>query len=64
MNPHSEREETTPTDEVGSEGGSPGDLDIDRDEVLTGSESTQNAIPEEHVTERDRQVTRDDRPQP
>jgi hypothetical protein len=64
MNPHSEREDSKPTDEVGSEGGSPGDLDLNHDEVLTGSESTQNAIPHETVTERDRQVTRDDRPRP
>ena len=66
MSTEDERERTGPTDEVGSEGGSPGDIDLDRtDDVLVGSNATQNVVPaDEHVHERDREKTRDDRPRP
>ena len=55
-----------PTDEVGSEGGSPGEIEIDRDaDVLAGSETTQNVVPaREHTEEHDHQLERDGRPTP
>ena len=63
-----EREPTRrgPTDEVGSEGGSPGDIDIDREaDTLTGTERGRNVAPAtEHVEEHDHQLERDDRPAP
>jgi hypothetical protein len=61
-----DRTHSGPTDEVGSEGGSPGDIDVDRDaEILAGTELEQNVVPErESVKERDRNLTRDDRPDP
>ena len=62
----SDRERTGPTDEVGSEGGGPGDLELDKKNVVTvGSEATSSvAGEEEEIAERDRQLTRDDRPAP
>ena len=61
-----DREHTGPTDEVGSEGGSPGDLEMKKTHVITeGSESTSTATPAvTEIEERDRQRTRDDRPPP
>jgi hypothetical protein len=61
-----DRERTGPTDEVGSEGGSPGDLDLDKKHVVTvGSDETSIIDGEvSEVDERDRQLTRDDRPAP
>jgi hypothetical protein len=54
-----------PTDEVGDEGGSPGELEVDRHTVTTGSESTSSIVPHEtEEEERDRNKTRDDRPRP
>jgi hypothetical protein len=54
-----------PTDEVGDEGGSPGDLEMDRQTVTTGSESTSSVVPHDmSEEERDRNKTRDDRPRP
>ena len=64
-NPESDREHSRPTQEVGSEGGSPGDLDLEHDEISTGSESTRSVTGGNDVAEeRDRQLTRDDRPRP
>jgi hypothetical protein len=54
-----------PTDEVASEGGSPGDVELNRSEITRGSEATSTVDSsqiEEYV--RDRQLTRDDRPAP
>ena len=61
-----EREHSGPTDEVGSEGGSPGDLELNRNYKTTkGHEKTSTVSTKEtDVTERDRDLTRDDRPQP
>jgi len=61
-----EREHTGPTDEVGSEGGSPGDIDLNkRHVVMFGSESTSTvASTVTDIEERDRNRTRDDRPEP
>lgn len=55
-----------PTDEVGSEGGSPGEIEVDRDaENLTGTERDQNVRHgRDRVEERDHQSERDDRPAP
>jgi hypothetical protein len=55
-----------PTDEVGSEGGSPGDVEIDRDtEILAGTELDQNVRHgREQVEEHDHQLERDSRPAP
>jgi len=55
-----------PTDEVGSEGGSPGEIDIDRDaEILAGTEMEQNVTTKrERTEERDHQQERDGRPAP
>jgi len=59
------RDRLRPTDEVGGEGGSPGDLDVDRQTVTTGSESTSSVVPHDVAEEeRDRNKTRDDRPRP
>ena len=60
------RERSGPSDEVGSEGGSPGDLDVEREvETSTGSEKRQPVVPKkETLEERDRQLTRDGRPKP
>ena len=64
--PERRREHTGPSDEVGSEGGSPGDLDVEREvEISAGTEKGQPVTPrKETVAERDRQLTRDDRPRP
>jgi hypothetical protein len=61
-----ERERAGPTDEVGSEGGSSGDLELNRKHVVTeGSESTSTAATTiTEVEERDRNQTRDDQPPP
>ena len=61
-----DRERTGPTDEVGSEGGTPGDVDLNKKHVVTeGSESTSTVRPRAtEIEERDRQRTRDDRPPP
>jgi hypothetical protein len=61
-----EREHRGPTDEVGSEGGSPGDLALSKkDVVMHGSESTSTvAVTVTEIEERDRNRTRDDRPEP
>jgi len=60
------REHIGPSDEVGSEGGSPGDVDVEREvETSAGSEKRQSVTPrKETVEERDHQLTRDDRPRP
>jgi hypothetical protein len=62
----SDRERTGPTDEVGSEGGSPGDFDLDKKHVITiGSEATSSVAGEvEEIEARDRQLTRDNRRAP
>ena len=59
-------ERTGPTDEVGSEGGSPGDVDLNKEHVITGgSESTSTVTTTvTDIEERDRQRTRDNRPPP
>ena len=61
-----QREHVGPTDEVGSEGGSPGDVELNKRDVVTeGSESTSTAAATvREVEERDRNQTRDDRPKP
>ena len=61
-----EREHEGPTEEVGSEGGSPGDLDVNQQHTITrGRESTSTvATTKTDVEERDRNLTRDDRPRP
>jgi len=55
-----------PTDEVGSEGGSPGDIDVDRDaDILAGSERKQSVTTKrESIDEHDHQLERDGRPAP
>ena len=59
------RDRPEPTDEVGSEGGSPGDVELDRKTVTNGRESTSSVVPHDVETEeRDRNKTRDDRPSP
>ena len=66
MGDNSERERSGPTDEVGSEGGSPGDVELDTEHVTTvGNEATSTIAGDEtEIRERDRQLTRDDRPAP
>ena len=61
-----ERTHRGPTDEVGSEGGSPGEIEIDREtDTLTGTELEQNVSPAgEHVEKHDHQLERDGRPAP
>jgi len=61
-----ERERTGPTDDVGDEGGSPGEIELKRrNEVTHGSEATSTIESEPAAEEeRDRQLTRDDRPRP
>jgi len=61
-----DRERMGPTDEVGSEGGSPGDVDLNKTHPVTrGSEATSTvASAETDREERDRNRTRDDRPEP
>jgi hypothetical protein len=61
-----DRERAGPTDEVGSEGGSPGELELNKKHVVTdGSESTSTVVPTvTEIEERDRNQTRDDRPEP
>jgi hypothetical protein len=44
---------TGPTDEVGDEGGSPGDMDVDRSAVTSGSEAT-STVAAEDVREEER----------
>ncbi|HET9832428.1 MAG TPA: hypothetical protein VFP91_11985 [Vicinamibacterales bacterium] len=60
------RERTGPTDEVGSEGGTPGDLELNKTySVMRGSETTSTVVATETDEEiRDRNRTRDDRPEP
>ncbi|MCU1382337.1 MAG: hypothetical protein JWL71_1034 [Acidobacteria bacterium] len=54
-----ERERSGPTDEVGGEGGGPGEIELERTSVLTGSEATTTAVPTEtDVREKDRQRER------
>ncbi len=64
--PEREREHAGPTDEVASEGGSPGDLELDKRHTPTrGREITSTiSTTETDVEERDRNLTRDDRPRP
>ena len=66
MREDSDRERSGPTDEVGSEGGSPGDVELDTERVTTvGNEATSTITSEaREIRERDRQLTRDDRPAP
>jgi len=61
-----DRERAGPTDEVGSAGGSPGELGLNKKHVVTdGSESTSTVVPTvTEIEERDRNQTRDDRPEP
>ena len=61
-----DRERTGPTEEVGSEGGSPGDIELDKKHAaLKGSEAASTVASETtEVIERDRSLTRDDRPHP
>ena len=55
-----ERERTGPTDEVGDEGGGPGEIEVERTSVMTGSEATSTAVPEHtEVADRDRQKSRE-----
>ena len=60
------RERTGPTDEVGSEGGTPGEIELNKTHSITkGSEATSTiAAAETDEEERDRNRTRDDRPEP
>ena len=54
-----ERERAKPTDEVGDEGGGPGEIELERTSILTGSESTSTAVEKEtSVAEKDRQRER------
>jgi hypothetical protein len=54
-----ERERTGPTDEVGDEGGGPGELELDRTSATTGSEATTTSRPEKtDVDSNDRQKER------
>jgi hypothetical protein len=54
-----EREGTRPTEEVGDEGGGPGEIERGRTSTLTGSEATSTAVAKETVvTEKDRQKER------
>jgi hypothetical protein len=47
-----ERERARPTGEVGDEGGSPGDVELERSSVDTGSEATSTVEPtDESITE-------------
>jgi hypothetical protein len=64
--PDEERERTGPTEEVGSEGGSPGEIELDKiHSHLKGTEATSTVVAEDtEIVERDRNLTRDDRPRP
>jgi hypothetical protein len=54
-----ERERSRPTDEVGDEGGGPGEIELERSGALTGSEATTTAVPkDEDVRTKDRQRER------
>ena len=66
MSQANDRTRRGPTDEVGSEGGSPGETDIDKDaDILTGTEQTQSVVSKrEHTEEHDHQLERDGRPAP
>ena len=60
------RERTGPTDEVGSEGGTSGELELNKTHPVTrGSETTSTIVATDTEEEdRDRNRTRDDRPEP
>jgi hypothetical protein len=59
------RDGTSPTDEVGDEGGGTGDLEIERTSVTTGTEGTSSVVSEEvEVDERRRDETGDGRDNP
>ena len=66
MNEDTDRERTGPTEEVASEGGSPGEIELNRKHTrLTGSDSTSIVAAEDELEEeRDRNLTRDDRERP
>lgn len=54
-----DRERTGSTEEVGDEGGGPGELELERTSAMTGSEATSTAVPAEtSVDEKDRQRDR------
>jgi len=59
------RGRTRPTDEVGDEGGTPGDVELDRSAVTTGSEATSTVDAESgRVEERRRDETGEGRRSP
>jgi hypothetical protein len=66
MNEDTDRERTGPTEEVASEGGSPGEIELNRkNTAMRGSESTSTVTAEDELEEeRDRNLTRDDRKRP
>jgi hypothetical protein len=59
------REENGPTREVGDEGGSPGDVEIDKTSITNGSEATSTvAVKETRTEERRRDETGEGRRSP
>jgi hypothetical protein len=65
MTDESKRERTGPTNEVGDEGGGPGDIEVDRTSITTGSEGTSSVVPKETtVVERRRDETGEGRRSP
>jgi len=66
MNEDTDRERTGPTEEVASEGGSPGEIEVNRKHTtMKGSDSTSIVTAEDELEEeRDRNLTRDDRERP
>jgi hypothetical protein len=60
-----ERERSGPTDEIGDEGGGPGDVELDRTSITTGSEGTSSVVTKEQtVEERRRDETGEGRRNP
>jgi len=66
MKKDTDRERTGPTEEVASEGGSPGEIELNRKHTtMKGSESTAIVTADDELEEkRDRNLTRDDRKRP
>jgi hypothetical protein len=57
-------ERTKPTDEVGDEGGTPGDVELERSGVVTGSEATSTVASTQRVKEIHRDETGEGRRNP